>query len=105
MDVLPALLGVGYICGARVSSYIFAGGVIGWFVLMPLIALFGADLTIFPASVPVSELGASNLVKLYPLHWSRSSCSRRNHQPGKESATYRKDLPSGIKELRKQRKW
>ena len=25
MDVLPALLGVGYICGARVSSYIFAG--------------------------------------------------------------------------------
>ena len=65
MDVLPALLGVGYICGARVSSYIFAGGVIGWFVLMPLIALFGADLTIFPASVPVSELGASGIWSIY----------------------------------------
>ena len=65
MDVLPALLGVGYICGARVSSYIFAGGVIGWFVLMPLIALFGADLTIFPASVPVSELGASGIWSNY----------------------------------------
>ena len=65
MDVLPALLGVGYICGARVSSYIFAGGVIGWFVLMPLIALFGADLTIFPASVPVSELGAAGIWSNY----------------------------------------
>lgn len=50
---------------ARVSSYIFAGGVIGWFVLMPLIALFGADLTIFPASVPVSELGAAGIWSNY----------------------------------------
>ena len=33
MDVLPALLGVGYICGAKVSSYLFAGGTLGWFVL------------------------------------------------------------------------
>lgn len=65
MDVLPALLGVGYICGARVSSYLLAGGVIGWFVIMPLIALFGADLTIFPASVPVSQLGADGIWSNY----------------------------------------
>ena len=55
-DVLPALLGVGYICGAKVSSYLFAGGLLGWFVLMPLIVLFGGDAVIFPASDPVSEL-------------------------------------------------
>ena len=42
MDVLPALLGVGYICGPKISSYLFCGGVMGWFVLMPLIVLFGS---------------------------------------------------------------
>lgn len=55
-DVLPALAGVGYICGARVSSYLLAGGATAWFVVMPLIALFGGDLVIFPASVSVAEL-------------------------------------------------
>lgn len=58
-DVLPALLGVGYICGAKISSYLFAGGVLGWFVLMPLIVLFGSNMTLFPATVSVAELYAS----------------------------------------------
>ncbi len=58
-DVLPALLGVGYICGPKISSYLFAGGTLGWFVLMPLIVLFGADLTLFPANVPIAELYAT----------------------------------------------
>ena len=43
MDVLPALAGVGYICGAQVSSYIFAGGVLSYLVLIPAIAYFGGD--------------------------------------------------------------
>ena len=58
IDVLPALLGVGYICGTKISSYLFAGGVLGWFVLMPLIVLFGQNVTLFPASVSVAELYA-----------------------------------------------
>ena len=56
VDVLPALAGVGYICGVKVSSYLFAGGVTAWFVLMPLIALFGGDTVMFPADVTVNEL-------------------------------------------------
>lgn len=56
MDVLPALLGVGYICGPKISSYLFAGGVLGWFVLMPLIVLFGANVTLFPATVPIAQI-------------------------------------------------
>lgn len=58
-DVLPALAGVGYICGARVSSYLFAGGTLAWFVIMPLIALFGSDLVIFPATQTISEVFAT----------------------------------------------
>lgn len=59
IDVLPALLGVGYICGTKISSYLFAGGVLGWFVLMPLIVLFGQNVTLFPAEVSVAELYAT----------------------------------------------
>lgn len=65
-DLLPALAGVGYICGVRVSSYLFAGGLLGWFVLMPLMALFGGDTVLAPAGMTVNQLleapgGVSNL--------------------------------------------
>lgn len=56
-DVLPALAGVGYICGPRISSYMLAGGVTAWFVIMPIIASFGGDMILFPATDPISELG------------------------------------------------
>ena len=59
VDVLPALAGVGYIVGPRVSSYMFSGGLLTWFVIMPMIVLFGSDLVIFPAEVSVAELWAT----------------------------------------------
>ncbi len=43
MDVLPALAGVGYICGPKISSYMFAGGVLSYLVLIPAIAYFGGE--------------------------------------------------------------
>lgn len=55
-DVLPALLGVGYICGARVASYIFAGGILSWFVIMPLLVLVGENVILYPATVIMSDL-------------------------------------------------
>lgn len=60
IDVLPSLLGVGYICGPRISSYLFAGGVMGWFVLMPMILLFGADKILFPAEISVGQIYAES---------------------------------------------
>ena len=59
-EVYPALISVGYICGARISSYMFAGGLIGWFVLIPAIVIFGGDIVMYPASVSVAELYASS---------------------------------------------
>ena len=56
MDVLPALVGVGYICGARVSSYLLGGAVLGWFVIMPLLVLVGGDMVMFPATEPFKDL-------------------------------------------------
>ena len=48
-QIYPAVMSVGYICGARISSYMFAGGVLSWMVLIPLIMLFGENSILYPA--------------------------------------------------------
>lgn len=35
----PALLGVGWIIGPKIAAFVFVGGLIGWVILVPLIAL------------------------------------------------------------------
>jgi len=58
-DTLPALLGVGFIIGPKASFYMFAGGILSWLVLMPLISYFGSGLTtpIYPSTVPIAQMG------------------------------------------------
>lgn len=58
-QVYPAVLSVGYICGPRISSYMFAGSVLSWLVLIPLIVLFGGDTVLNPGTAPISELYAA----------------------------------------------
>ena len=42
-QVYPAVLSVGYICGPRISSFMFAGGVLSWMVLIPMIVFFSGE--------------------------------------------------------------
>ena len=56
IQVLPSLAGVGFICGPKISSYMLAGGALSWFVLMPAIALFGADATIYPGTKTIAAI-------------------------------------------------
>lgn len=58
-QIYPAVMSVGYICGARISSYMFSGGVLAWLVIIPLIVLFGADITLYPGTAPISEMYAA----------------------------------------------
>ena len=58
-EVYPALISVGYICGLKISAYMFAGGILGWFVLIPAIVTFGKEVVMYPASVPVAEVYAN----------------------------------------------
>lgn len=60
-DVLPALLGVGYICGARVSSYLLGGAVLGWFVIMPALVLVGGDNIMYPSEVAFNAMSTGEL--------------------------------------------
>ena len=54
--IYPAVLSVGYICGARISSYLFAGGILSWLVFIPAIVLFGKNSVLYPATITIGEL-------------------------------------------------
>ncbi len=59
-QIYPALMGVGYICGPKIASYMFAGGLIGWFVLIPAIMTFGEGTILYPGEITIGEMYAAN---------------------------------------------
>lgn len=59
-QIYPAVMSVGYICGPRISSYMFAGGVLSWMVLIPIIMLFGEQLVLYPGEVSIGEIFAAD---------------------------------------------
>lgn len=63
MEISPELAGVGYIIGPKIAGYLFGGGLLSYFVLIPAIKLFGEGLTtpIFPATVPIAEMGPAQV--------------------------------------------
>ena len=58
-EIYPAVVAVGYICGYKISSFLFAGGLLAWFVMIPAIAVFGGNTVLFPANCSVAELYAA----------------------------------------------
>ena len=65
----PAILSVGYICGPRISAYMFGGGVLSWLALIPMIVLLGQNTVLYPADVTIGEIfameGASGIWSTY----------------------------------------
>ena len=122
MEVYPALLGVGYIVGPKIASYMFVGSVFGWLVIIPLICLFGPDTWLYTAeagttiaqlyagggasaiwSTYVKYIGAGaiatggiiSLIKSLPLIVKTFSDSMKSVKGGKNTSTARtaQDLP------------
>ncbi|HEX9668020.1 MAG TPA: oligopeptide transporter, OPT family [Thermoanaerobaculia bacterium] len=56
--VTPEYLGVGYIIGPRIAGVLVAGGVLSYLVLIPLIAIFGDQLSgvLRPGEAPISTM-------------------------------------------------
>ena len=123
MECYPALLGVGYIVGPRIASFMFVGSLIGWMVLIPVICLFGADTVMYPGTETISALyaagGASkiwstyvkyigagaiatggiiSLIKSLPLIIATFRDSMKSMKGGKNTSTERtaQDLPMNI---------
>ncbi len=68
-QIYPAVMSVGYICGARISSFMFAGGVLSWLVIIPLIVLFGSSIQLYPGTETIGAMyeagGASAIWSSY----------------------------------------
>ncbi len=68
-QIYPAVMSVGYICGPRISSYMFSGGVLSWLVIIPLIVLFGGEAILYPGSDTIGAMyeagGASAIWSSY----------------------------------------
>src|SRR3977135_1760345 len=53
IDISPEYMGVGYVIGPRIAGIMFAGGVLSWLVLLPLLTILGAYITVpFPPIHP-----------------------------------------------------
>ena len=123
MECYPALLGVGYIVGPRIASFMFVGSLIGWMVLIPVICLFGADTVMYPGTETISALyaaggaakiwstyvkyigagaiatgGIISLIKSLPLIITTFRDSMKSMKGGKNTSTERtaQDIPMNI---------
>ena len=59
-QIYPAVMSVGYICGPRISSYMFAGGVLSWLVIIPLIVMFGENIVMYPGTETIGAIFSAN---------------------------------------------
>jgi putative OPT family oligopeptide transporter len=68
IDATPALLGVGYIIGPRISALMLGGAVLGYLGIAPLIAYIGTyipNTLIPPGTIPIPEMSAGDLRNFY----------------------------------------
>src|SRR3954451_14612761 len=56
LDLSPEYMGVGYVIGPRIAGVMFAGGVLSWLGLLPLLSILGNYLTVPFPPVPASGL-------------------------------------------------
>jgi putative OPT family oligopeptide transporter len=70
LEADPALLGVGYIIGTKISSIMVAGGILSYFVFVPAIHFFGDKLTepLFPATKTIASMDADEIRSAYVLY-------------------------------------
>ncbi len=122
MNTFPALLGVGFIIGPEISAYMLSGAILGWLVIIPLIAHLGQYIpeAIYPATVALSELnywdiwrnyvryigagavafgGILSLIKSLPLIFRtfKDAMKGLKKSRGSEDATLRTDKDMSLK--------
>lgn len=121
-EISPELTGVGFIIGPKISGYLFAGGVLAWFVMIPTIKLFGSGLEtmILPNDTQlirdmdaatirnnyiyyigagaVTAAGVISLFRALPTIWSALVSGLRDFSGANAASTRRtqRDLPMGL---------
>ncbi len=124
VDISPEYMGVGYVIGPRIAGVMFAGGVLSWMVLLPLLSILGnympgpfppvpasglriADMTAqqlwsayirYTGAGAVLASGIITLVRTIPTIVSSFRDSMKDFGTGRDAATVRteRDLPLSI---------
>ena len=61
VDISPEYMGVGYVIGPRIAGVMFAGGVLSWMVLLPLLTIAGSYMNVPFPPVPANGLKLSEM--------------------------------------------
>lgn len=66
-EITPALLGIGYIIGSKISAIMLSGGALAWLVIIPLIMEIGANSSepIYPANILISQMNTKEVWHYY----------------------------------------
>src|SRR5579864_6523500 len=74
IDISPEYMGVGYVIGPRIAGTMFAGGVLSWLVILPLLTIMGAYIPVpFP---PIHPNFANNPATGLPFLISQMSAAQ-----------------------------
>ena len=70
VDISPEYMGVGYVIGPRIAGVMFAGGVLSWLVLLPLLSIMGNYMTepfppIPPSGLRIDQMSPNQLWSAY----------------------------------------
>ncbi|MDB4877194.1 MAG: peptide transporter [Gemmatimonadetes bacterium] len=102
-EISPELTGVGYIIGPRVAGYLFGGGVLSWFALIPAIKFFGSGFTtaIFPANKLIADMSASEIRSNYIYYIGAGAVTAAGLiSLGRTMPTIWQALVAGLKDFR-----
>lgn len=95
----PAIISVGYICGPKISSILFGGGLLSWLVISPIITAFGGADQSANMSQNIKYIGAGaliaggliSLIKSIPLIVNTFSSAMKSLFKKRETSDLRTD--------------
>jgi putative OPT family oligopeptide transporter len=66
-EITPELLGVGYVIGPKIAGVMVAGGIMSFWVLIPVFTFIGDSLTVAlaPGTTPISQLDVGGIRNYY----------------------------------------
>ena len=69
-EVSPELLGVGYIIGPKIGGIMLGGGIMAYWLLIPMIKFFGEGLPLplAPGTIPIAEMSPDQIRSAYVLY-------------------------------------
>ena len=109
LDLSPEYMGVGYVIGPRIAGVMFAGGVLSWLVLLPLLShsrqLHDRAVSAGAGKRPAhrSDVGAATVERVHPIHRRRGGARGWADHARAHDADDRRVVPREREGIRRRR--